>query len=69
MMKFAFFDAKPYDKPSFERYGAIGGVYMSCSGPQLLQGFTVTGCYSAGTSKGIQSGPAFCSKTIASSRS
>ena len=26
MMKFAFFDAKPYDKPSFERYGAIGGV-------------------------------------------
>ena len=41
--------------------GAIGGVYMSCSGPQLLQGFTVTGCYSAGTDKGIQSGPAFCS--------
>ena len=25
-MKIAFFDAKPYDKPSFERYGAEGGV-------------------------------------------
>ena len=26
MIKVAFFDAKPYDKPSFERYGAAGGV-------------------------------------------
>ena len=25
-MKFAFFDAKPYDKPSFEKYGAQHGV-------------------------------------------
>lgn len=25
-MKFAFFDAKPYDKPSFERYGAEHGI-------------------------------------------
>ncbi len=25
-MKFAFFDAKPYDKPSFERYGAENGI-------------------------------------------
>ena len=25
-MKFAFFDAKPYDKPSFDRFGADNGV-------------------------------------------
>lgn len=25
-MKFAFFDAKPYDKPSFERYGESKGI-------------------------------------------
>ena len=25
-MKFAFFDAKPYDKPSFDQYGAANGV-------------------------------------------
>ncbi|MBE6644493.1 MAG: 2-hydroxyacid dehydrogenase [Ruminococcaceae bacterium] len=25
-MKFAFFDAKPYDKPSFERYGKESGI-------------------------------------------
>ena len=25
-MRFAFFDAKPYDKPSFEKYGAENGV-------------------------------------------
>ncbi|MGM9645793.1 MAG: 2-hydroxyacid dehydrogenase [Eubacteriales bacterium] len=25
-MKFAFFDAKPYDKPSFEKYGAEHGI-------------------------------------------
>ena len=25
-MKFAFFDAKPYDKPSFDRFGAENGV-------------------------------------------
>ena len=25
-MRFAFFDAKPYDKPSFERYGAENGI-------------------------------------------
>ena len=25
-MKFAFFDAKPYDKPSFDRYGESGGI-------------------------------------------
>ena len=24
-MKIAFFDAKPYDKPSFEKYGAMAG--------------------------------------------
>ena len=26
MIKTAFYDAKPYDKPSFERYGALSGV-------------------------------------------
>ena len=25
-MKIAFFDSKPYDKPSFEKYGAESGV-------------------------------------------
>ena len=25
-MKFAFFDAKPYDKPSFDRFGAENGI-------------------------------------------
>ncbi len=25
-MKFAFFDAKPYDKPSFEKYGSQNGI-------------------------------------------
>ena len=26
-MRFAFFDAKPYDKPSFERYGEPAGLF------------------------------------------
>lgn len=25
-MRFAFFDAKPYDKPSFDRYGEVSGI-------------------------------------------
>ena len=25
-MKVAFFDTKPYDRPSFERYGAEAGI-------------------------------------------
>ena len=25
-MKIAFFDTKPYDKPSFDRYGALHGI-------------------------------------------
>ena len=25
-MKIAFFDAKPYDKPSFEKYGEPAGI-------------------------------------------
>ena len=39
---------------------AVSGVRMSSSGSQLLQGFTITGCYSPyGETKNIQNGVAF----------
>ena len=49
MIRFAFFDAKPYDRPSFDRYGAEHGIEfkyfetrLCVDTVELARGFDVT---------------------------